>query len=122
MTSRSCRNNNPGNIRHHNAKGEVYTVVKRWRGVDDGENYARFPSVPEGCAALADLLASVYKDLTVAQMIAKYAPSEDKNDPEKYSRTICGWARVDSKDLIRDLEPGRFFELCRGITRFEGWK
>jgi hypothetical protein len=121
MPSRSFRNKNPGNIRHHNAKGEVYPVVKRWGGVDDGDNYARFKSIPEGCAALADLLASAYKDLTVAQMIDKYAPSNDMNDPDKYTRTVCGWAEIDSKEVIKELEPVKFFELCKGITRVEGW-
>jgi hypothetical protein len=122
MSSRSFRNNNPGNIRHHNAKGKVYPVVERWGGEDDGENYARFKSVPDGCAALADLLASAYKDLTVAQMITKYAPSGDKNDPEKYTRVVCGWAGVDPNGLIVDLEPKKFFELCKAVVRFEGWK
>jgi hypothetical protein len=122
MPSRSFRNNNPGNIRHHNTKGKVYPVAERWGGVDDGENYARFKSVPEGCAALADLLASAYKDLPVSQMIARYAPCGDKNDPGKYTRVVCGWSGIDPRVLIRDLDPGKFFDLCKAMAKFEGWK
>jgi hypothetical protein len=96
-------------------------VVERWGGVDDGENYARFKSVPQGCAALADLLASAYKDFTVAQMISKYAPSGDKNDPGNYIKVVCGWARINPGDSIRNFEPGNIFDLLKAITRFEGW-
>jgi hypothetical protein len=121
MPSRSFRNNNPGNLRHHGPAG-VYLVVERHHGTDDGQNYARFPTVADGCAALADLLSAVYKNSTVAQMIAKYAPSEDKNDPYKYTRTVCGWAGIDPKALIKDLDPTKFFDLCKAIIRFEGWE
>jgi hypothetical protein len=117
---RSFRNNNPGNLRHHGPAG-VYPVVERHHGTDDGQNYAHFPTVADGCAALADLLATAYKNSTVTQMITKYAPSDDKNDPEKYTRVVCGWAGIDSKAFIRDLEPAKFFELCKAITKFEGW-
>jgi hypothetical protein len=54
-------------------------------------------------------------------MIAKFAPREDKNDPDKYTRTVCGWAGIDPKASIKDLEPGEFFELCKAINRFERW-
>jgi hypothetical protein len=121
VPSRSFRNNNPGNLRHHGPAG-VFPVVERLHGTDDGQNYARFPTVADGCAALADLLAIGYNDSTVAQLIAKYAPSNDKNDPEKYTKTVCAWAGTDPKDLIRDLEPMKFFDLCKAITRFEGWE
>jgi hypothetical protein len=120
MPSRSFRNNNPGNLRHHGPAG-IYPVVERHLGADDGQNYACFPTAVDGCAALADLLATSYKDNTVAQIIAKYAPIEDRNDPEKYTRVVCGWARIVPKDFIRDLDPGKYFDLCKAITRFEGW-
>jgi hypothetical protein len=121
MSSRSFRNNNPGNIRHHSPSGAVYPIVKRWFAEDDGSNYAKFNSVPEGCAALADLIALAYQHVSVRDMINKYAPSDDNNDPDKYLKTICGWAGVLPMTQIRDLPPDKFFDLCRAITRFEGW-
>ncbi len=121
MPSRSYRNNNPGNIRHHGPTGKVYPVVERWNGKDDGKNYAKFLSVADGCAALADLMATVYENMTISMVIAKYAPSEDKNDPEKYVRVICGWAGIDNRNYICDLPPFKFFDLCKAITKFEGW-
>jgi hypothetical protein len=121
MPSRSFRNNNPGNPRHHGPAG-VYPIVERHYGTDDGHNYARFPTVADGCAALADLIATAYKNVTVAEMITKYAPSDDRNDPEKYTRVVCGWTGIDPKAFTRDLEPAKFFDLCKAINRFEGWK
>jgi hypothetical protein len=50
MSSRSFRNNNPGNLRHHCPAG-IYPVVERHHGTDDGHNYAHFPTVADGCAA-----------------------------------------------------------------------
>jgi hypothetical protein len=64
MSSPAFRNNNPGNIRHHGPTGKVFPVVERWNGKDDGNNYAKFRSVADGCAALADLMATVYENLT----------------------------------------------------------
>jgi hypothetical protein len=90
--------------------------------MDDGHNYARFPTVADGCAALAALLASAYKNSTVAEMIAKYAPSGDRNDPEKYTRVVCGWAGIDRTYIIYDLNHKEFFDLRKAITQFEGWK
>jgi hypothetical protein len=77
MPSRSFRNDNPGNLRHHGAVG-VFPIVERHYRKDDGHNYAPLPTVADGCAALA---ATAYKNSTVAEMIAKYAPSRDRNDP-----------------------------------------
>jgi hypothetical protein len=78
-------------------------------------------TVADGCAALADLLATAYKNTTVAQMIAKYAPSDDKNDPDKYTKVVCDRAGIEPKVIIRDLEPVKFFDLCKAISRFERW-
>jgi hypothetical protein len=121
MSSRAFRNNNPGNIRHHGPSGNIYPVAERWLATDDGENYARFPSIPAGCAALVDLIATVYKDMTVTAMIQKYAPSDDNNDPGKYVLQICSWAVIQPLTMIRDLPPAKFFDLCKAISRFEGW-
>jgi len=122
MPSRSFRNNNPGNIRHHNKDDIVYPVVKKWYGKDDGMNYAQFPTIADGCAALSELIATAYKNVSVGQMISKYAPSEDKNDPEKYTKVVCGWAGINPSSWIRDLPPSKFFDLCKAVSRFEGWE
>jgi hypothetical protein len=121
MSSPAFRNNNPGNIRHHGPTGKVYPVVERWNGKDDGNNYAKFLSVADGCAALADLMATVYENMTISMVIAKYAPSDDNNDPDKYTRVVCGWAGIKPETFIRDLPPAKFFDLCKAISRFEGW-
>ena len=99
----------------------TYPVVLQFQGVDDGDNYAKFPTVAKGCAALACLLASHYGTETVLVAMKSYAPSDDANDPGKYARTLLGWAGIDPATLIANLQPNQFFDLCKGITRFEGW-
>ena len=123
MSSRSFRDNNPGNIRHHSdGPGHpMYPVSLIFQGADDGDNYAKFPSISQGCAALAMLLATKYKDMTVGDAMAKYAPSDDGNDPQKYAKVICSWAGITTVRIIGTLAPNQFFDLCKAITRFEGW-
>jgi hypothetical protein len=121
MSSRSCRNNNPGNIRHHNSKNIVYPVNLILSGKDDGQNYASYPSIAKGCAALAYLLSTKYNDMNIIKAIAQYAPAEDQNDPEQYARVICQWMNLPNNVTIGDLHPNQFFDLCKGITKFEGW-
>lgn len=123
MATRAYRNNNPGNIRHHSGSLEViYPVVLQFQGLDDGDNYAKFPTRAKGCAALATLLATYYGNSTVRECINKYAPSDDNNDPDKYIMTICNWSLVQPTAVVGDLEPNKFFDLCKAISRFEGWK
>ena len=123
MASRSFRNNNCGNLRYSAGNiGGPYPIVLQFQGTDDGDNYAVFPTVAKGCAALTSLLAKNYGEMTVGDAMKKYAPSDDGNDPEKYAKVICAWAGITPLRKIGDLSPNLFFELCKAITRFEGWK
>jgi hypothetical protein len=54
-------------------------------------------------------------------MITKYTPSDDRNDPDKYTKVVCRWTGIDPKALVKALEPVKFFDLCKTIIRFEGW-
>ena len=121
MASRSVRNNNPGNIRHHGPDGTIYAVVKAFNGEDDGSNYAHFPSVASGCGSLTALIAKVYNNYTVTDLIKRYAPSGDSNDPEKYAKVIMQMADISENKTISELNPFEFFDLCKAITKFEGW-
>jgi len=122
MPTRAYRNHNPGNIRHHSKSGEPYPVVRAFSGVDDGENYAAFPDNAQGCAALCTLISRVYNSYTVIDMMKKYAPATDGNDPWKYAKIVMKIANISSDKKIKELNPFEFFDLCKAITRFEGWK
>jgi hypothetical protein len=77
--------------------------------------------VADGCAAGADLIATVYENMTVSPVIAKYAPSEDNNDPDNYNQFIGGWAWITPTTFIRDFPPAKFFDLSEAISRLEEW-
>jgi len=40
---------------------------------------------------------------TLRQMIAKYAPSADGNDPKVYTENVAAWAGVDPDVVLKDL-------------------
>ena len=123
MSSRSFRNRNPGNIRYASAGvgKPIYPVVLQFQGTDDGDNYAKFPTIAKGSAALATLLSTKYGDMAVGDAMQLYAPSNDNNDPKKYAKIICDWAGITTLRVIGSLAPSQFFDLCKAITRFEGW-
>lgn len=95
-TSRPRRNNNPGDIeagRFATAHGATAA---------DGR-YAIFPTADVGFAAMRALfLCPGYDGLTVAQAIARYAPSSE-NNTVRYISNVCEWAGCKATDLISSL-------------------
>ena len=63
--------------------------------------------------ALGDLIATTFENMTVSLVIAKYAPSDDNNDPDKYTRVICGWAGITPTTFVRDLPRPSFLIYVR---------
>jgi hypothetical protein len=81
--SRSWRNRNPGNLRPFN------TTQAR-----DADNYRVFSSLIDGFAALlADLNHKLLIDFaptnTLLDVMNKYAPTGDTNNPTQYTIFIC---------------------------------
>lgn len=87
----SWRNNNEGNLRPGNLSSTRIGV--------DNKNFAVFATPEDGHAAKANLLfsSSSYKDLSLKDAIAKYAPKSDNNDPEKYAAAVMRDGKVDNK-------------------------
>ena len=86
-TTRNIRNNNPGNLRPYSST----------QPVDDGYRY--FDSFTLGWQALqADLTTKIRKDFkptdTLLQLMSKYAPTGDNNNPTAYAKFICNWMSV----------------------------
>lgn len=78
------KNNNPGNL--------IYTdYYARNFGAIPGEGkYSRFPNYATGYAALKhQIQVDAGRGLTIGEMMAKYAPSSDGNDPAGYAQTIA---------------------------------
>lgn len=91
--SRAYRNNNPGNLR---VNGDL--------GMSDG--YGVFSSYDKGRQALInDLYAKIrkYPTFTVAQIMARYAPAADQNDPVAYAASISNALGVDVNTQMQDL-------------------
>ena len=97
--SRCRRNHNPGNIeagRFANAHGAV--------GEDD--RFAVFPDAETGFEAMQALLqAPAYEGLTVAEALAKWAPSTE-NDTASYTELVCRWTGCLPSDALAPLVAG----------------
>jgi hypothetical protein len=115
-TSRSFRNNNPGNLRFS-------TFTEERGAVNDGENYAKFPDLPRGLAAMVTLLAqSGYRYLSIGDAINRYAPGSDRNFPAKYTKFVCNKAELSPMRKIVELNPFEYLQMISAMIEFEGWK
>lgn len=94
--SRPRRNNNPGDIE--------FGRFAQAHGATHGDpRFAVFPDETAGFGAMRALFAGpVYKGLTVAQAIAKYAPSNE-NDVARYVANVCQWCGCQASDVIDQL-------------------
>jgi hypothetical protein len=115
--SRSFRNNNPGNIR-----SGVFSRLAGSKGKDPA-GFAKFPTAVQGTAALARLLAGgSYRGLSILNAMKRYAPAQDRNDPDKYARYVAQAVGVSVHTFIDSLDPYQFLKMIQAITSFEGWK
>lgn len=95
-TVRCIRNNNPGNLRPY----------KQGQPMDDGYRY--FDSFALGWQALlTDLSHKILVDFkgtdsTMFDLMNKYAPAGDHNNPTVYARFVCNWMSV---TLGREILP-----------------
>lgn len=85
------RNNNEGNLRPGSLSSNRIGVDKK--------NFAVFATPEDGHAAKKYLLfsSSKYKDLTLKQAIAKYAPASDNNNPTQYANYIMTSGNIGEK-------------------------
>jgi hypothetical protein len=96
LKSRPRRNNNPGDIEYGR-----FAIAHGATGSDG--RFAIFPTPEAGFAAMRVLLeAPAYRGLTVAQVIAKWAPSNE-NDTARYIANVCTWAGCKAGDVIDAL-------------------
>jgi hypothetical protein len=99
--SRPQRNHNPGDIewgKFAAAHGAVGPEPNSGR-------FAVFPDDAAGFAALACLLRTPgYAKLTVAEMVARYAPAGENNTQE-YIECVCNWVGCGAAMPILPLLP-----------------
>ena len=118
MSSRSYRNNNPGNL-------EYGPFAKRHGGtMEKGVKKPRFAAwsdAAKGVAALAALLSGPSYDYkTIREFVESYAPRSE-NNVRAYIDAICEEINRGSHTRIRDLDAYAFIHMLKAITTHEGY-
>lgn len=115
--SRSFRNNNPGNIKFGDFARSMGAT-----GADD-KGFAVFPSYEAGRKAQSSLLfnSDAYKNLSIQDAIAKWAPGSDGNDPAGYAAQMAKAAGVGVGTRLSDLTPEQRERFLDAQQRKEGW-
>jgi len=112
--SRAWRNNNPGNI-----KAGDFATRHGAIGADSG-GFAIFPSTDTGNAAQSALLQHNYADDSIKDMISKYAPASDNNDPAAYARFVQQKTGIDPSVAISSLTATQLSSLTSAMGAMEG--
>lgn len=100
--SRSYQNNNPGNTRYFTG-GYLPTYGNVLK---DADGFARFRDYETGWLYLTNMVRhQIFKhpDWTLLQFFERYAPKEDANDPELYSKVVAKAMGVNNLYLLRDI-------------------
>ncbi|SPZ51993.1 Membrane-bound lytic murein transglycosylase D precursor [Serratia quinivorans] len=116
--SLNWRFNNPGNlISVKNQQGKIgIGVVYN----PDKHSFAIFSSIEAGDNAKRSLLKRKYKDYTIPEMMKKYAPGNDGNNPEAYANFIMSESGVAQGERVGDLDDTKFSKVIKAISKKEG--
>lgn len=113
---RGMRNNNPGNIRISN---------NAWKGKKanntDGD-FEQFDSMAYGYRAMFKLIKTYYNKYgltTPRQILQKYAPSADNNDPEQYAQIVSEALGITLDTQLNLNDENQMVGLAQAITMVE---
>ncbi len=102
--------NNPGNLRFYKGLNKPGYVLDKAIGVDD-KGFAIFASPKDGLDAMQRQLAldTQKRGMTGKELINKYAPASDNNQPDVYVSNVFGQLGLDpdskiSKDDLRRIQ------------------
>jgi len=129
--NRNWRNNNPGNLEHGD-------LAKKHGAIGSDGRFAIFPSYEAGRAAKEELIFDSnrgrqlstkgdyganlgYKDKTLTQMIAAYAPSEDNNNVPLYQSTVLNSVGGKNKRMSEYTAQERGL-ILDAMEKMEGYK
>lgn len=122
MSSTSYRNKNCGNIMVDPNQPWEKTYASRTGAIGkDKNNYAIYPTVIRGLAAMVRLLAGNYAHLTLLDAVRKYAPKAHGNRPEEYAGYVSHRAGVSMDMVLADMDPFQILRVVEAMIRFEGW-
>jgi len=112
------RFNNPGNlISVKNQQGKIGVGVVY---NPDKHSFAIFSSIKAGDNAKRSLLKRKYKDYNILEMMKKYAPGNDGNNPEDYANFIMSESGVAQGEKVGDLDDKKFSKVIKAISKKEG--
>ena len=119
--TRAWRNNNPGNIRWL-GNGD-YAKSLGAIGHDNGPDgtMAVFPTIEAGEAAQRALLfqSKKFKNLTLSEAVAKYAPPDDNNPTALYQANALKAVGGEDKKLS-EYSPAQQEQIMSAMTKQEG--
>ena len=111
------RNNNPGNIRKPGKDTKLEGII----GYAGG--FSVFSSYEVGFKALQNLLKNdFYQDLSLYDVVEKYAPPKDKNDTKNYRKILIQITKLDLNTKLKTLSEAQFLLLCQAVQRVEGFQ
>ncbi|MFE1591352.1 peptidoglycan DD-metalloendopeptidase family protein [Nocardia sp. NPDC058705] len=110
-------NNNPGNITGV-AGGPDFG---QYPGKFNWHNFLIFPTWSDGYFAIAQLLRSAsYRDLSILNAFARYAPASDGNDPATYANSVAAALGIGVDTRIGDLDDEQMRVMQDKIQEIEG--
>lgn len=115
--ARNWRNNNPGNI-------EYGQFSQRMGAIGSDGRFAVFPTLEMGTRAKEELLfgdQSVYKNLSIANAISRYAPPSE-NNTQAYIAAITSALGVSDSTMLAQLSLSDRSKFLETISRVEGFK
>ncbi|WHP78807.1 LysM peptidoglycan-binding domain-containing protein [Edwardsiella anguillarum] len=116
--SLNWRFNNPGNlISAKNQPGKIGVGVVY---NPEKHSFAIFSSIEAGENAKSSLLKRKYKGYTIPDMMKKYAPGNDGNDPDAYANFIMSESGVTKDEKVGELDDTKFNKVISAISKKEG--
>jgi len=113
--TRGIRNNNPLNIRHGKTN---------WIGaalVQGDREFVQFISMYYGWRAALRVVRTYqlkYRIFTPEGIITRWAPKEDGNDPEAYTRKVCRITGIGGRENL-STSDSRIEDLVLAMARIE---
>jgi hypothetical protein len=113
-TTGAVRNNNPGNIRYGDFAKSMGATGKDERG------FAIFPDMTVGDTAQQKLLSGdAYKNMTLSQIVSKWAPNTDRNNPAQYAKSMKQMTGLDMDKTYNELTPEEQKKFREAQTKIE---
>ncbi len=113
---RAMRNNNPGNLEFRQ-----WERAAPFNALGSDGRFAVFPTREQGMAAQADLIFTnpLYADLTLSQMIERYAP-RGENNTDRYLNEVVRRSGISADTIMSNIPEGQRQAVIEAMHAVEG--